>query len=113
MIAIVALAASALFWWLIDLRFASFPFLVAAWVLYFLFKKSRVGLVAGVWALWLALSFSPVDIFPFRHGGPPRLVPLVMGLPTPQMAERATRGEIILGGCRVSGLEPKYYFVIW
>jgi hypothetical protein len=112
MIGISVLAASTLFW-LLDFRFASFPFLVSAWVLLFKFKTRRGATVACVWAIWLALSFSPVDVFPFRHGGPPRLVPLVMGLPKSQTAERAERGEVILGGCIVSGFEPKYYLVIW
>jgi len=34
-----------------------------------------------------------------------------MGLPTRETAERAQRGEVILGGCIVSGFEPKYYLV--
>jgi hypothetical protein len=40
-----------------------------------------------------------------------RLVSLVMGLPTRETGERAKRGEVILGGCIVSGFEPKYYLV--
>jgi hypothetical protein len=35
-----------------------------------------------------------------------------MGLPRPETVERAKRGEVILGGCIVSGFEPKYY-LIW
>lgn len=46
------------------------------------------------------------------EAGPPKLVPLVMGLPRPEMVERAKRGEVILGGCLVTGFEPKYY-LIW
>jgi hypothetical protein len=39
-------------------------------------------------------------------------LPLVMGLPRPETVARAKRGEVILGGCVVSGFEPKYY-LIW
>jgi hypothetical protein len=99
------------FFWSIALRFVSFPFLVASWVLFFSFKTQRVRVVLIVWVAWLALSFSPVDVFPLPKGGRPRLVPLVMGLPRPETVERAKRGEVILGGCIVSGFEPKYYLV--
>jgi hypothetical protein len=65
----------------------------------------------ATWAVGLALTFSPIDIFPVPRGWPPRFVPLVMGLPTRETAERAERGEVMLGGCIVSGFEPKYYLV--
>jgi len=106
----VALLASSLFW-VVAFRFASLPFLVLAWVLFLKFggKNIRPSLIA--WTVWLALTFSPIDIFPVPKAGPPRLVPLAMGLPTRETAERAERGEVILGGCIVSGFEPKYYFV--
>jgi hypothetical protein len=57
------------------------------------------------------LTLSPIDVFPISKAGPPRLVPLVMGLPTRETAERSTRGAGMLGGCIVSGFEPKYYLV--
>ena len=99
------------FFWLIAFRFASLPALIFAWILFvkFLRTKLRPSLIA--WLVWLALTFSPIDIYPFPKGGRPRLVPLVMGLATPETAQRATRGEVILGGCLVSGFEPKYYLV--
>lgn len=34
-----------------------------------------------------------------------------MGLPTTETWERAKRYEVILGGCVVSGHEPKYVLV--
>jgi hypothetical protein len=52
----------------------------------------RPSLIA--WTFWLALTFSPIDIFPI-----------------PKALARAKRGEVILGGCIVSGFEPKYYLV--
>jgi len=98
--------------WLLAFRFASLPFLIASWVLFIKFGGSdfRPSFVTCV--VSLALSFSPIDILPIPKGGPPRLVPLVMGLPRPETLERAKRGQVILGGCIVSGFEPKYYLVL-
>jgi len=107
----IALLILSTFFWFSAFRFISFPFLVATWILLLTFKARLSLPVLSVWAVWLALSFSPVDIYPLPKGGPPRLVPLVMGLPTPETVERAKRGEVILGGCIVTGFEPKYYLV--
>ena len=96
---------------LIAFRFISLPVLAVMWV--FLFKPGRydlsLTLKAGV--VWLLLTFSPIDVLPFPRRWPPRLVPVVMGLPRRETLERAKRGEVILGGCIVTGFEPKYYLV--
>src|SRR5262245_23813369 len=84
-------------------RFVSLPFLIAAWALFVRFGRRRLRPSLIAWTLWLMLSLSPIDVLPVPKGGPPRLVPLVMGLPTRETAERAQRGEVILGGCIVSG----------
>ena len=105
------LLASYLFW-LPAFRFVSLPFLIAGWVMFVKSGGSDIRLSLAAWAICIALSFSPIDVFPIPKGGPPRLVPLVMGLPRPETVERAKRGEVILGGCIVSGFEPKYY-LIW
>jgi len=57
----------------------------------------------------MLLTFSSVDVLPFPRGWPPRIVPLVMGRPRPEALAREKRGEVILGGCLVSGFEPEYY----
>jgi hypothetical protein len=36
------------------------------------------------------------------------LVPIVYGLPGPEAAEAANRGEIALGGCMVTGDDPQF-----
>ena len=36
-----------------------------------------------------------------------RLLPVVYGEPGPELFEKADRGEVILGGCIVSGLDPE------
>jgi hypothetical protein len=100
------------FFWFFAFRFASFPLLILAWVLLIKLGRSDLRPSLLAWAGWLALTFSPIDIFPIPpKTGRPRLVPLVMGLPRPETIERAKRGEVILGGCLVSGFEPKYYLV--
>ena len=99
------------FFCLLALRFVSLPFLIAAWGLFARFGRGSIRPALITWAVWLALTFSPIDVYPIPKAGPPRLVPLVMGLPTRETAERAKRGEVILGGCIVSGFEPKYYLV--
>ncbi len=66
--------------------------------------------------LAIADQFSPVELYGPLHAGPkfgrPRVVPLIMGLPTKEIAERASRGEVVLGGCITSGKEPRYV-LIW
>jgi hypothetical protein len=107
----VFLLLSSSFFWLLALRFLSFPFLIASWVLFVEVGDKDIRPSLATWAFWLALTFSPIDVLPIPRGGPPRLVPLVMGLPRRETVERAKRGEVILGGCIVTGFEPKYYFV--
>ena len=107
--ALILLSSS--FFWLLAFRFVSLPFLIASWVLFIKFGGQDLHLSLATWAVGLALTFSPIDVLPLPKGGPPRLVPLLMGLPTRETAERANRGEVLLGGCIVSGYEPKYYLV--
>lgn len=104
------LLLSTLFWF-VAFRFVSFPFLVVAWALFAKFGRRGLRPSLLAWTVWLTLSFSPIDVFPIPKGGPPRLVPLIMGLRRHETLERAKRGEVLLGGCIVSGFEPKYYFV--
>jgi hypothetical protein len=97
--------------WVGAFRFVSLPFLIAAWVLFLKYGRTTIRPSLIALTIWLPLTFSSIDILPIPKGGRPRLVPLVMGLPTRETAERAQRGEVILGGCIVSGFEPKYYLV--
>jgi hypothetical protein len=55
--------------------------------------------------------FLPFDLSILYWPGRPRIVPLVMGLPTAETAQRARRGEIALGGCIVSGNEPRWILI--
>jgi hypothetical protein len=110
-IAVILVLLLATIFWLGAFRFVSLPFLITAWALYLRYGRTTIRPSFIALTICLALTFSPIDILPIPKSGRPRLVPLVMGLPTRETAERARRGEVILGGCVVSGLEPKYYLV--
>jgi len=99
------------FFWLVAFRFVSLPLLIAGWMLFVKFGRKDLRLPLATWTIWLALTFSPIDVLPIPKRWPPRLAPLIMGLPRPETVERAKRGEVILGGCIASGFEPKYYLV--
>ena len=106
----LGLGLSTLFWF-IALRFISLPALIVAWVLFVKRSGKNIRPSLVTWAAFALLTFSPIDVLPFPRGCPPRIVPLVMGLPRHETLERAKRGEVILGGCIVTGFEPKYYLV--
>ena len=36
-------------------------------------------------------------------------IPIIYGLPLPSMGEKERRGEVLLGGCIVSGNDPEWY----
>jgi len=38
-----------------------------------------------------------------------RMIPILYGLPSPEMRESVERGEIKLGGCVVSGGDPEWW----
>src|SRR5947209_7329419 len=95
----LGLVSSTLFWF-IAFRFISLPVLIVTWALFKCGRKDlRPSLIA--WAVWLLLTFSPIDVLPFPRRWPPRIVPLVMGLPKHATLDRAKRGEVVLGGCLV------------
>lgn len=106
----VALGLST-FFWLIAFRFISLPVLIVAWVLFCTRGRRDIRHSLAAWSVFMLLMFSPIDLLPFPRKWPPRIVPLVMGLPRRETLERARRGEVILGGCLTTGFEPKYYLV--
>ncbi len=40
--------------------------------------------------------------------GTDQVVPMVFGLPGPELAEEAQRGEVELGGCSITGDDPEW-----
>jgi hypothetical protein len=74
--------------------------------------SSRWKWFAGLFIAYVIATFAPIDIRPQHWVGVPRVVPVVMGLPTQGLNEAAERGEVWLGGCVVFGNDPKWV-VVW
>lgn len=97
---------------LFSFRMIAFVLLVALAISYFHFlRSSKTGLMRFIFVSFLIAVFLPIDVSLQNFPGPPRFVPLVMGLPTPETAVRADKGEVMLGGCIVSGSEPHWVWV--
>ena len=97
---------------LTSFRLTAFVLLIALAISYFHFLyTSRTRLMRVIFVSFLVAVFLPIDVSLQNFPGPPRFVPLVMGLPTPEAAARASRGEMMLGGCIVSGHEPRWVWV--
>ena len=79
-------------------------------VLWICGKRWRKACIAL--AGFVILSLVPVDVRPQHWFGAPRVVPVVMGYPSHETFEAAERGEVWLGGCMVSGLDP-LWVVTW
>lgn len=96
----------------IAFRFITLPAIIVAWVFFCKRGGKDIRQSLAAWAVFVLLMFSPIDVLPVPRAWPPRVVPLVMGLPRRETLERARRGEVILGGCLTTGFEPKYY-LLW
>jgi hypothetical protein len=79
-------------------------------VAYVFAGRRRAAVFASI--AFLGLGFSPIEVSLATRHGLPGIVPLTMGLPGPSLREKARRGEVVLGGCMTSGLEP-WWVVIW
>jgi hypothetical protein len=111
LVAAVLVVASGL-WLLIAFRFIAVPFYVGLILLVVAPRHSysrRSALVT--WLLFLCATASPIDMSLRSVPGPPRAVPYVTGLPGAELREQAANGEVVLGGCVVSGFEPRWVFV--
>jgi len=76
----------------------------------FLFT-SKTTLLRWVFVAFLITAFVPVDISFQNYPGPPRFVPLIMGLPNEQDFRQLQKGDVMLGGFIVSGNEPGWVLV--
>jgi hypothetical protein len=83
----------------------------SASVLTYIFGYGRRELLVSGLAVG-ALALSPVEVSCATRPGLPGIVPVVGGYPAPHARERSRRGEVVLAGCMVSGLEPRWV-VIW
>jgi hypothetical protein len=103
------------FWMVYSLtsyRLLCVPIFLTAAGLYLCFRFHRRWslLIAAQVVFWIS-TFLPVDISLNNVPGPPRFAPLVMGLPTKEGVEKARLGEVVLGGCIVTGNEPRLVLV--
>jgi len=73
--------------------------------------RMRMPVVATAWILAAALCLVPWDISFQNYPGKLRFVPFQMGLPGRETIAAADRGEVMLGGCVTTGLEPKSVLV--
>ncbi|UCC22761.1 MAG: hypothetical protein JSW23_01440 [Planctomycetota bacterium] len=56
-------------------------------------------------------SLQPFDISFINVPGPPKIVRYGKGYPAPETIEEARRGEVVLGGCVVTGNHPRWLLV--
>lgn len=64
----VALLLVSTLFWFIAFRFVSFPFLIVTWTLFAKVGRRDLRPSLLAWTVWLALSFSPIDVFPIPKG---------------------------------------------
>lgn len=100
-------------WLVSQFRLLAIPLLILCYAIYAAkVRKAQFRFFAALLAITSVALFSPVDVSLIRRTGRPHMVPLVMGLPSSEDLEQAKRGEVIIGGCMVSGNEPKY-LIVW
>jgi hypothetical protein len=93
-------------------RFLPAIVLLILWIVVLSLRRLRKQHIAwGCFLLVVGVSYLPFDVTFLDYPGSPRFVPLVMGLPTEETAKRAESGEVVLGGCIVSGHEPRWVLV--
>lgn len=73
--------------------------------------RSTLRWMRLIFVAFLITVFLPVDVTLKNYPGPPRFVPLIMGTPRDQDVAQEQRGEVVLGGCIVRGIEPRWVLV--
>jgi hypothetical protein len=107
-----AIFSASLFWLLLTARLLGLITLSATAVLYFQFLRSgSAAWMRLAWVIFVISILAPIDISFKNYPGPPRFVPLVMGLVGVEGFKKDQRGEIMLGGCVVRGHEPRWVWV--
>ena len=84
------------------------------WVLWSCFqflRGARTRLPYAPWLVAFLVTLLPVDVSLHNALGLPRFVSFEMGLPGPELIEAAARGEVLLGGCMVTGYEARWVWV--
>ena len=99
--------------WRASPRLLSLPFYFSMCILGCLWAfNGRWKPVALAWTLFVGTTFIPVDIRPSHWIGRPKVLPVLMGLPSPRAKEAVDRGEVWLGGCVVHWNDPRWV-IIW
>ena len=99
-------------WSLVWFRIISIPFIAAAFFGgHLLIKKKKYKLLIGAVCFVFATSILPVDVRFVNYSGLPRVVPLLIGMPTIESINASNRGEVWLAGCVFTGTEPKWIMV--
>jgi hypothetical protein len=107
----IVLLASML-WAVITFRILSIIVLIAVLGIYAtLSMHKNTKLLITLWVIFLILSFIPFSITFMNVPGPPRIVPYLIGYPTPDLLEEAQKGNLVCGGCSYTGLEPEWVLV--
>ena len=88
-------------------------FLLAAFVAWCAADRlRRASVVALIAAVFLALQFLlPFDVSLIDVPGGMKVARVVNGKPTEEALAAAERGEVVLEGCLVSGMEPRRVLV--
>jgi hypothetical protein len=86
------------------------PVVLLTLVLWVITKRWRYAGMALAGFAFLALL--PIDVRPQHWFGSPKVLPVVMGLPSEATHEAAQRGDVWLGGCIVSVFDP-LWVVTW
>ncbi len=77
--------------------------------------RTGSGLTLAITGLALLVSYatSPVTIRSSTAGSPQlKVIPIVYGLPSPELSEQARRREVWLGGCMVEPWAPRWVLLI-
>ena len=103
----VVLACAAIF--IVTPRLLALPFALAVVVTAVMWTSGKRWRYVGLALVgFVAVSICPVDVRPKGWVGTPRVIPVVMGLPDAELRKAAQNGDVWLGGCLVSGLEPRW-----
>jgi hypothetical protein len=88
-------------------------FLVSAFVAWCsVARLRRAAVVAVIAVVFLGLAiFLPFDVSTIDGPGGVKVARVVSGKPTEEALAAAERGEVVLGGCLVRGIEPRRVLV--
>ena len=102
-----------LLWLLFGFRLTGLLVFVALFVIYRSSQPAvRAKRLGWAWAVFVLVMVSPVDISLRNVAGGPRIVPFEMGLPSPLGRAEEAQGNVVFGGCQVTGLEPRWV-IVW